>query len=86
MLPDLETALLAAHRANIARYRQILDADLPAEQRRFVAERLSQEQAAIERLIARDAPAGASVQLTGRDPHSERGDDFTRTKNRALIS
>ena len=84
-MPNLETALLAAHRANIERYRQILDADLPAEQRRLVAERLSQEQAAIERLVARDAPAGTSVRFAGRDPHSEHGDDFTRLKNRALV-
>jgi hypothetical protein len=60
-MSDLETALSFAHRANIARYRRILGTYLTAEERRFVEQRVAEEQAALDQLAGRaahvDAPA-----------------------------
>jgi hypothetical protein len=49
MAADKET-IRFAHRANIDRYRRILETQLTAEERRFLERRLAEEQAALKEL------------------------------------
>ena len=52
----METAERFTHRANIARYRNILATYLTAEEHRFVERRLAEEQAALQQLAWNIAP------------------------------
>ena len=52
---ELDTAMMSAHRKNIARYRGLLGGALSADERRYVERRIAEAQAALRR-ICRDAP------------------------------
>jgi hypothetical protein len=52
----METAQQFAHRANIARYQNILATYLTAEERCFVERRLAEEQAALQQFAWTIAP------------------------------
>lgn len=56
-MPELKLALLSAHRANIERYRRLLETYLTSDERRFVERRLAEEQAAMQRV------AGCGAQI-----------------------
>ena len=49
-MSDVQNNLLFAHKANVERYRKILQTHLTAEERVFVERRLSEEQRALEQL------------------------------------
>lgn len=49
MSSEFDSAMQFAHRANIDRYRKLLESYLTAEERRFVERRLAEEQAALQR-------------------------------------
>lgn len=49
---ETETAFVFAHKANIERYRRILETYLTTDERRFVEGRLAEERAALQRLAA----------------------------------
>ncbi len=53
MTSETQNALLFAHRANIERYRKILETSQTAEEQRFLERRLAEEQAALEQLTDR---------------------------------
>lgn len=50
MATEIERALVWAHRANLMRYRKLLEMDLTANERHFVETSLAEEEAALERL------------------------------------
>ena len=52
-MPDMRDNLLFAHKANIERYRKILETFLTSEEERFVERRLAEEQTALDQLADR---------------------------------
>ncbi len=50
-MSGMREKLLFAHKANIGKYRRILETHLTADERRFVEPRLNEEQAALEKLV-----------------------------------
>lgn len=56
MWPDFQSAWLAAHCANIKRYRRILESYLTPEERAFVKRRIREEEAAIAHATERLPP------------------------------
>jgi hypothetical protein len=50
MTSDLNKALRSAHRANIDRYRRLLQSNLSDDERQFVVRRIAEEQRALRRL------------------------------------
>lgn len=59
MESDIRTALASVHRANVERYRRILDSYLNPDERRFVERRIAEEEARIAELTGSGAPAAA---------------------------
>jgi hypothetical protein len=55
MASGLESALRAAHRANIDRYRRLLKTDLTDIERQFVRRRLAEEQEALRQIAKTNA-------------------------------
>lgn len=55
MTSDLNKALRSAHRANIDRYRRLLQTQLTDNERRFVERRIAEEQQDLQRLSNRGA-------------------------------
>jgi hypothetical protein len=55
MTSDLNKALRSAHRANIDRYRRLLQTHLSDNERQFVERRIAEEQQALQRLAAGNA-------------------------------
>jgi hypothetical protein len=55
MTSDLNKALRAAHRANIDRYRRILESYLTEHERQFVEQRIAEEQQAIQQIAGGNA-------------------------------
>ena len=53
MMSDTRNNLLFAHKANIERYRKILETFLTPEEEGFVKRRLAEEQTAVDRLADR---------------------------------
>ncbi len=56
-----DSVLRFAHRANLARYRKILEGHLTPVERDFVERRLSEENEALRRLAESPAPENANV-------------------------
>ena len=54
MTSDLKTKRQFAHRANIDRYKKILETYLTSEERYFVERRLTEEHASLEQLAGTD--------------------------------
>ena len=54
-MADENFAQLRAHRANVQRYRQLLETRLTEIEREYIAKRLGEEQSAIEALAGDDA-------------------------------
>ena len=50
MTSELNKALRSAHRANIDRYRRLLQSNLSDNEREFVERRIAEEQRALQRL------------------------------------
>lgn len=55
MKPDMKDALVLAHRANIDRYRRLLNTYLTATERNFVERRLDEEEEALLEVAERAA-------------------------------
>lgn len=53
---DENLALIREHRSNISRYRRLLKTDLTALERRFLERRLTEEQSALEKIVASTFP------------------------------
>ena len=53
MMSDTRDSFLFAHKANIERYRKILQTFLTAEEEGFVRRRLAEEQTALDQLAVR---------------------------------
>ena len=53
---DENLALMRAHRSNISRYRRLLKTDLTELERRFLERRLTEEQSALEKIVASTFP------------------------------
>jgi hypothetical protein len=47
---ELDTAMMSAHRKNIARYEGLLESALSADERRYVERRVAEERAALRRI------------------------------------
>jgi hypothetical protein len=56
-ISEREVALIRAHRANIQRFKSLLEISLSDEDRAFVERRLAEEQAVIEQITGAAAPA-----------------------------
>ena len=54
-------ALLRTHRNNIARYRRLLKTKLTECERQFIERRLSEERAAMEKLVASTFPLAFQI-------------------------
>lgn len=57
MTSDHRTALRSAHRANIGRYRRLLETYLTDLEREFVKRRIAEEQAALQSIAGEDQMA-----------------------------
>jgi hypothetical protein len=53
---DDNFALIREHRSNISRYRRLLKTDLTELERRFLERRLTEEQSALEKIVASTFP------------------------------
>ncbi|HUI98021.1 MAG TPA: hypothetical protein VLX44_19850 [Xanthobacteraceae bacterium] len=61
---ELDTAMMSAHRKNIARYQGLLESALSADERRYVERRVAEEQAALRRISRNDVwPFSAAAAL-----------------------
>ena len=67
---DEKFALLRTHRNNIDRYRRLLKTRLTDLERRFIEKRLSEEQTAMDELVASTFPVSFKHQVPdiGRTP------------------
>jgi hypothetical protein len=61
MSSDSNATMKFTHRANIDRYRRILETFLTAEERNFVERRLAEEQTALQQLDGSVAPGRRST-------------------------
>ena len=53
---DENFSLMRTHRNNISRYRRLLKTDLTELERRFLERRLTEEQSALEKIVASTFP------------------------------
>ena len=54
---EFDTAMMSAHRKNIARYQRLLMSELTVDERRYVERRVAEEQAALRRIFREAAPS-----------------------------
>lgn len=60
-MTDINSALTAAHRANIGRYRRLLQTELTDLERNFIHRRLAEEHRALEELRSEHGPGRSAA-------------------------
>jgi hypothetical protein len=64
-MSEFDTAMMSAHRKNIARYQRLLESHLSADERRYVERRVAEERAALGQIAARSAPTFSALAAHG---------------------